>query len=371
MKKLIFKKLTKDINSFFIIAILCTAIIVWVIQAVNFLDIVSEDGHSFSVYFLYTIFNLPKIVSKILPFIFLISLVNILLKYEKNNELIIFWLLGIGKIKFINALIKMSIFYFIIQISLTAFFVPYSLEKARSFFKTSNVDLFASVIKEKKFIDTVNNLTIFVEEKNGNELKRIMLKDRISEKESQIIISRSGTIITQNNKKNLILYNGKIINLLDNSQNIINFSEFKFDLSKFGTKTITMPKIQETSSRDLFICMKKITENPKFNSSDQTCEFKQKKNMIEELFKRFYSPVYIILIGFIASLTIINSSNNKNYTLINFLIFLTGVVLVIISEISLSYSALNIISTLIYILFPLVVLMIMYLSLIYKLKKKY
>ena len=148
MKKLIFKKLILDINIFFLITILCTATVIWVIQAVNFLDIISEDGHAFKVYFLYTVFNLPKIISKILPFIFLVSLINVLIRYEINNELIIFWLLGISKIKFINIVIKLSLLYFLFQVLLTSVLVPYSLDKARSFFRTSNLDLFTSIIKE-------------------------------------------------------------------------------------------------------------------------------------------------------------------------------------------------------------------------------
>ena len=74
------------------------SLIVWVIQAVNFLDIVSEDGHSFRVYFLYTLLSLPKIFSKIFPFIYFISLFYIILKYENDNELIIYWTIGIKKI---------------------------------------------------------------------------------------------------------------------------------------------------------------------------------------------------------------------------------------------------------------------------------
>ena len=90
MKKLIFKKLTKDISLFFFISIISVATIVWIIQAVNYLDLISEDGHSLQVYFLYTLFSLPKIISKILPFIFLISLFYVIISYEFNNELIIY-----------------------------------------------------------------------------------------------------------------------------------------------------------------------------------------------------------------------------------------------------------------------------------------
>ena len=119
MKKLIFKKIIKDISLFFFISITCVATIVWIIQAVNYLDLVSEDGHSLKVYFLYTIFSLPKILSNILPFMYMISLFYVIIHYEINNELIIYWINGITKLNFINVIIKISIIYFFIQLILT------------------------------------------------------------------------------------------------------------------------------------------------------------------------------------------------------------------------------------------------------------
>ena len=50
------------------------SLIVWVIQAVNFLDFVTEDGHGLMIYFKYTALNLPKIISRLVPIIFFISL---------------------------------------------------------------------------------------------------------------------------------------------------------------------------------------------------------------------------------------------------------------------------------------------------------
>ncbi|MDC0126515.1 LptF/LptG family permease, partial [Candidatus Pelagibacter sp.] len=340
MKKLIFKKLILDINVFFLIAILCTATVIWVIQAVNFLDIISEDGHAFKVYFLYTVFNLPKIISKILPFIFLASLINILIRYEINNELIIFWLLGINKIKFINMILKLSILYFLFQVLLTSVLVPYSLDKARSFFRNSNLDLFTSIIKEKKFIDTVSNLTIFVEEKNGNDIKKIILKDRISKDEFQIIVAQTGTVISNNLSKSLILYNGKIINYSNNNQKIIEFSEFNFDLSNFTTKTTTYPKIQENSSRLLVKCLSEFSSGNEISPGyKKLCTLQSKNAMTEELFKRFYSPLYIMLIALISTLVIIKSKNNKRYGTANSLIFIMGIFVIILSEISLGHLA--------------------------------
>ena len=95
MNKLIYRKLSFDIVSFFAVSSLSITLIVWVIQAVNFLDIVAEDGHSLKIYFSYTILNLPRIFSKILIFVFFISVFYIINKYEENNEILVYWTNGI------------------------------------------------------------------------------------------------------------------------------------------------------------------------------------------------------------------------------------------------------------------------------------
>ena len=195
MKKLIFKKIVKDISLFFLITIISISVIVWIIQAVNFLDLISEDGHGLKVYFLYTLFSLPKIISKILPFIFMISIFYIIIKYELNNELIIYWINGITKLNFVNILIKISLIYFLLQIFLTTVIVPYTLDKGRSYFRSSDVDLFSSIKKKKKFIDGVENLTIFVEKKENNLLKNIIIKEKISKNQSQNKVAQSEDIL--------------------------------------------------------------------------------------------------------------------------------------------------------------------------------
>ena len=97
MEKLIFRKFFFDIIGFFLIGILCLSLIVWVIQAVNYLDFVSEDGHSFKVYLYYTFLSFPKIFSRLLLFIFFISIFYTILRYEEKNELVILWTNGIKK----------------------------------------------------------------------------------------------------------------------------------------------------------------------------------------------------------------------------------------------------------------------------------
>jgi len=87
MIKLIYKKFYFDTAAVFVAALLITSLIVWTIQAINYFDFVTEDGHSLKTYFVYSLLNFPKIINRILPFIFLISVFYILVDYEKKNIL--------------------------------------------------------------------------------------------------------------------------------------------------------------------------------------------------------------------------------------------------------------------------------------------
>ena len=378
MKKLIFKKFAKDVFQFFLLVSISISLIVWVIQAVNFLDIVTEDGHGFKVYFLYTLLSLPKIFSKILPFIYFISLFYIILKYENENELIIFWTIGIKKIEFVNVLLKFSIFYLILQLLFTTYIVPTTLDKARSYIRGSNVDLFSSIIQEKKFIDVVKDLTIFVEKKNINgDLKNIFLKEKIGENKYQTIIAKEGKIKKYDIKTTLLLFDGKIINNNNKKINSFEFSKTEINLSKFTTKTTTHPKIQEIGTYDVLACIVRLKNfnnayisnvfitNKKLNN----CIPENLKDTFQEIFKRLVSPLYLLTLSLIACLIIIKSKDDYEYFKHKFGLFVLGVITIIISEISIKYSSTNTIQNIQIFSLPVLFLVTIYLYIKLKLKK--
>ena len=74
MKKILFRKILSDCLIFFSIALFFTSLIIWIFQAVNFLDIMIEDGRDYLIYIKFTLLIFPKIVSKVLPFIFFIRI---------------------------------------------------------------------------------------------------------------------------------------------------------------------------------------------------------------------------------------------------------------------------------------------------------
>ena len=185
MKKLIFRKFAKDTSIFFIIMCLTIGMIVWTIQAVNYFDFVTQDGHGLKTYFSYIILNFPKIIHRIIPFIFFISLFYIIVDYETKNELQIFWTFGVSKINFANKVLILSLILTLLQIWIGGFFSPFSQLKAREYLKNSNIDFFTSLIKEGKFINAVDGLTIFINEKNDDGTYSNIFLDDSSKKNSR------------------------------------------------------------------------------------------------------------------------------------------------------------------------------------------
>ena len=367
MKKLIFKKLLFDITVFFLISSVTLGLIVWVIQAVNYMDFITEDGHSLSIYFKYTLLSLPKILSRILPFILFISVFYNLIKLENNNELLVYWTYGISKLKFINILFIFSLLFLIIQIFLNIYVVPISLDKGRDYIKKSDLDFFPSLIKEKKFIDTVSDLTIFVDKINSKgELVNIFLKDQIEDKESQIIHAKKGILQKQNGKNFLILVDGEFIINLEGKVTNFSFKKTNFDLSKYSTKTTTYRKIQEVDIMVLINCLKNQYLKTNYTEvEDFVCNNESLKNIKQETLKRIFKPFYIPVICLIASLLIFASKDSYAYSRVKIILFLLGIIALIASEISVRYSGLDNTKSLIFIGMPLIMIFIIY-SIIFK-----
>lgn len=345
MKKLIFKKLIVDISKFFLISWFAIGIIVWVIQAVNYLDFMVEDGHGFKIYIFYSILNFPKILHRLLPFIFFISLAYNLIKYENNNELMIFWTTGVSKKKFINQIIYYSLTISLFQIILGTYISPLSQNEARSFIRNSDMGFLPSLMKERKFIDGVENLTIFIEQKDEEgQLRNIYIKE--SEKRGndyQIIYAKEGQLIFNNLNKYFELYNGEIIENKNNEITKVSFDQINFSLNKFKSNTTTYPKLQEAPSSELIKCIYLNYKNKIDNEifPNLNCTIERLPDIKQEFNKRFLKPIYIPLLALSCCFLILFSKENIKYDRNKFLIFISCFFLIIISEISLRYTEMS------------------------------
>ena len=341
MEKILFRKLILDISLRALIITFTIGLIVWIIQAANYLDFVINDGHNFTIYFYYNLFNFPKIIHRILPFVFGISVFFELIKYERNNELLIFWTNGVTKKKFISNLINFSLIIMFIQILLGSVISPSSQLKAREFLKNSNMDFLPNLIKQGKFIDTVSGLTIFINEKTDkNSFKNIYIQEGnildLTSDDNQIIYAKEGFLDNTDNKIFKLL-KGKIISTNNNKLISFEFDKIDYDLSKFESRTIKIAKMQELPTKKIIECSISLLKEKTYREKMFLCDFDSLKNINQEIYKRFIKPLYLPLLTLVCCFLLTFSKIENNFTFKTIKVFLYIFIILVLSEILMRY----------------------------------
>jgi len=372
MKKILFRKLLFDCLVFFTITLLSSSVIIWVFQAVNFLDIIVEDGRNYLVYLNFSLLNFPKVISKLVPFVLFFSFLYVLGKYELKNELIIFWNIGINKIELINFFIKFSFFIMLFQIFLTAAIVPKSQDLARSFLRTSSINYLENFIKPKIFNDAVKGLTIYSNSKDefGN-LKEIYLKKGSGEN-FQITFAKEGRFKQIGKNQFLELNFGETISVINNKITNFKFRKTDFNLSNFDDNTTTYKKTQEVTTIDLVKCYHNLM-NFNILKIDKSFEVENCRNdnidnIIKELYKRIIIPLYIPVLILISLLLIFKSKENVNYPRYRILIFLIGFSTIILSETTIRLINADFLKNIKFFVIPIILVISLYLNYLIRFK---
>lgn len=366
MKKTIYKYFFYEFVIYFTVTLFALAAVVWTVQAVNYLDLVTEDGHAFITYFYYSLLTLSKVLTKLIPFCFLTAIILTIIKFERDNELIVLWTSGLNKIHIVNLIFRISVLVMLLQLLLTNIFNPTLLNFSRTLLKNSQLQFIPSLLKEKQFNDAVEGLTIFIEKKDENQIyKNIFIRDdgkilsKIAGSSSSTIFAKSGHM--SEDEKNLILYNGNIQKLNeDGDVNIIQFQKTTLNLSGISTKSISEPKMQETPTMQILRC---LTQN---NTARHNCD-DSKKSMMDtkiEINKRFGMPIYIPLISLISCFLLTSRKDKKMFYLNKYIYFFIGVLILILAEIIVRYSGISWNHTIIYYLLPIGTAPLFYLALI-------
>ena len=370
MKNTIYKYIFYEFLRYFLVALFAFAIIVWTIQAVNFLDLVVEEGHGFRTYFIYSIFTLSKVLTKLIPFCFMLAMILTITKLEKDNETIIMWTAGLNKIYIVELIFKISLIIMLVQLFFTSLVNPTMLGMSRNIIKNSQLQFVPTLMKEKQFNDSVEGVTIFIEKKiQSGKYKNLFIKDEGKlfsgqDSETTTIFAKYGSL--GKNEASLILYNGNIQKLnKDGNLSVIKFEKTELNFSNLSTKSIITPKIQETSTLKIFNCMLNININILHNCS------MEKKSLMDnkiEFNKRFGMPVYIPLISLICAFLLTSRKDKKIYNYNKYIYFFICFLILTLAEILVRYSGTSLNHTFVYYLLPIGLLPLFYFVLIRKFK---
>ena len=337
----IYQNYTLEILKTFFTILFGLSIIAWTVRAVNFLDLIVENGYPVTTYFLYSFLNLFGILTKFIPLAFLFAITIFIIRQMQENELVILWTSGVKKIQIANLFFFTSLIVALFYLLFSFFLTPYALNKSRMLLAKDNLTSFLPTIRAQQFNDSFNGLTFIVDEKFENQIKNVFLQDSSNilksissndkKKNSKTIIANSGII----EDKNMMLFKGRVIssNTTTQDSEIIKFDQLKVSLKNISNLTIKQPKIQETNSFKLIGCLYSGFYNGK------KCKTNFKKEIIPNLNRRIILPFFIPVIALIASFLLLSTKKNIFFNKVS--IFTYSFIVLLYAELIIRYTGLS------------------------------
>ncbi len=285
-------------SSFLFLTLLLTGIL-WIGQSMRYIDLVTTDNVSFASYISYIILLFPKIFLLTIPISLFLSVIFNLNRLRNDSELIVLWSSGKSdrEIFFAPVLLFSLIIYLIVLIT-SLYVTPYSLNEIRKqIIDIRSSGIHSSLLKEKKFISPVDTLTIFLQERDGNEINGLLIHDIKDQSNPQTYIARSGQLIDDNSKKILRLYNGniQIFSKAENKISEIEFESYDLNLSPYSKQESSHIYSDE-------LLTSKILSNLK--GKDVANFSKYEKEQYAALHSRIINPIYVFCFSFLPLLTL-------------------------------------------------------------------
>ena len=372
LKNKIYKYFSIEIIKSFLTILFAFTMIAWTVRAVNFLDLVVENGHSITTYLKFSVLNMTNIITKFIPLSFLLAVMVSILKFERQNELLILWTNGVNKLKLVNLFFCLSLLILACQLLFATFITPNSLFKSRQLIKFSDLNAITSIIKVNDFSDSFKNITFYVEKKNFNgEMENVFIRDdgnNLRNIVSEGKNSKNTTIIAKKgflNNRNLVLMDGLIQTQdSDNKINNLSFKRTELSVNSLTPRTTIVPKMQETFTSTLISCLIDI----RIKLDNFICpKDNMNKDIIEVLSRRMGMPIYIPLVTLICSFLLISVKKKKYEFMNKYKYFTLAFFILVMGEILVRYSGFSYLSTLSYFLFPIILIPVVYLILVKKL----
>ncbi len=271
--------------------------VVWIIRAIQRVDVVMSKGQGIATYLQMTTLAVPTLAALIAPIGLLIALVQTVNHLNDESELIVMSAAGASRTVLLRSFLSVGIIVSLFVYFLMLFITPLSMQTLRTFITEMRADLVSVAVREGAFRAIGRGRTFQVAGREpGGVLKGVFILDGRTKKETLTYMAKTGVITKIGDQSFLALKDGQIHRLPASTEQV---SVIKFDSYAFNLSTFSGAKVSKSSTQ---------TEIPTYELfyPDKTDPYYQRKPGVfrAELHARLTGGLYpiatvMIVIGFV------------------------------------------------------------------------
>jgi len=317
--KLYNRYLASKVAGYFLVIATILICLVWFSKAVTFIKFITEKGIKLSDFFYLFVLVLPWLMMLIIPISLFIAILISYGRMNVSNEITILKNSGISKFLLSRPIIWVGISCSLFCYLISIYFMPLANKKLR-LAKNNFQDNYENIVISSGIFETLNNLTIYVKDRNyENELFGVLIYDSRNAEYALTITSKYGKL---DKSKTILLH------LSDGTVQKYNFATRKSEILKFDQYVVNLTDNEEKSMDFRWKAQERyIWEllNPNDGSSeDDLREYRA------EIHKRLTYPLFSIVLSLIAAAFILKGQFRRKSGLGNELqAILTGILFII------------------------------------------
>ncbi|WP_313601766.1 LptF/LptG family permease [Rhizobium sp.] len=294
--KLLETYILRRIFQMFLVALIPVLTIIWTIQVLGRINLVTDTGQSMGSFMLLASYILPTILPVVMPFAFVIGITQTLTAMNNDSELPVIDAAGASRSIIYRPIIGLAVVLGIVSFSVTNFLEPASRLGVRQMIAAAYADLLSSVIEEKTFRSIEDGLYVQISERHsGRLLKGLFVVDYRDPNFDLIYYAKEGSV--DPGGTSLTMRDGEVHRKSpDGRISIVRFDSYAFDLSAM-TKSDGEALPMSSGDRGLGFLLDPDTNDPAYLRSPNKFFSELHRRLSDWLYPISFALVSLVVAG--------------------------------------------------------------------------
>jgi len=218
--------------------LLALAGVVWIVQALGKIDVITTKGQTLQAYFMLTSLVIPMLFLAVIPVALLLGTVFTINTLNSNSELVVINASGASNRIVIKPFLILALLVSLFTGFVGHFIVAWSLTSLKSYSLEMKADLVSLVIREGEFNEIEKGMIIHIAKRlPDGRLSGIMISDERTENTSLTYLAREGILARTDEEAILYLRDGEILqqDKKEKTASVIKYDSYAFDLNTFSS----------------------------------------------------------------------------------------------------------------------------------------
>lgn len=228
--------------------------IVWLTQALRFVDYIINRGISFLTFVHLTALIIPSLLTVVLPFALLSAVLFTYYKLISDSELVVLQSAGLSRWQIARPALQFAGCVMVLGYFITLYLLPLTYSQFRDMQAFLRDNYASLLLQEEVFNSPVEGLTVYIQSREDNGVLRgILVHDSRESSRPVTMMAQEGRLMQTSQGPRFLLVNGNRQELQDGRLSVLNFDSYTLDISFYAKKHyIRKAQPEEMYLKELF-----------------------------------------------------------------------------------------------------------------------